>query len=143
MNRFYTQTKVLAVLSDGKPRCAREIVKLTALSDGAADNALRRLWKRKLIQRTKVPISKNERIFKGRAGVSRNTRSYHMYILYPNSQNSIRVNGFEFVQYDETFLDARGGEREAKLKLFLIFLRKIKIKPFFQKTLLLVLLMRA
>lgn len=133
MTRFYSQTRVAAILSDGKPRCSREIAKIAGLSNGAAENALRRLWKRKLVQRTKSPIFENERVFKGRAGVSRNTRPYHLYILTMGVQDSIRVEGREFVSYNKKYLDARGGGKRSKAKIIIEFLEKNKDLAFFSK----------
>ncbi|MBT0159030.1 hypothetical protein G4O51_03495 [Candidatus Bathyarchaeota archaeon A05DMB-2] len=54
--------------------------------------------------------------FKGRGGISQNNRPYHLYLLKPKGKDSMRLEGHEFVKYDEAYLDARGGGKLAKLR---------------------------
>jgi DNA-binding Lrp family transcriptional regulator len=128
---FPSQNRILAVLSDGKAKSTREIAKLTGLSRGATENALRRLWERKMILRTKAPIFEDEKIFKGRAGIKRNTRPYHMYIFQPNKKITDLADNLEFVQYDKKYLDARGGGAKSKATKVLEFLEKNQDKAWF------------
>ena len=74
MQPFPSQNRILAVLSDGKARSTRDVASLTGLSKGATENALRRLWERRLIMRTKSPMFEAEKVFRGRAGVKRNAK---------------------------------------------------------------------
>ena len=133
MKERSSQNRVIAILSDGKPRCSSEIAKLPSLSRGAAENALRRLWERQLIQRTKCPLYKNERVFKGRGGVSRNTRPYHVYVIGPYNPNLTPPGNSEFVSFDRVYLDARGGGVKSKAKIILDFIEKNKNQAFFSK----------
>lgn len=72
--------RVLAVLSDGKPKSYREIVEATGLSDNAVWSALKRCWRKGLIFRSEKPLYEPYKTFKGRAGIRRNLRSYHLYV---------------------------------------------------------------
>ena len=133
MGRFSSQNRVLAVLGDGRPKCSRDVARMTGLSRGAAVNALRRLWMRALILRTKLPVFEEERVFKGRAGVSRNTRPYHLYVFRPDSGGSVRVDGYEFVKYDRKYLDVRGGGKRSKAETILEFLERNRDRAWFSK----------
>ena len=131
MEQFPSQNRVLVILSDGTAKCSRDIAKLTGLSRGATENALKRLWVRGIILRTKSPVFEAARIFKGRAGVSRNTRPYHLYLFQPNNKNVIREGDLAFVGYDKKYLDARGGGIKSKATAVLEFLEKHGEKAWF------------
>ena len=107
MDPFRSQNRVLATLSDGMAKCSRDVAKLTGLSRGATENALKRLWVRGIILRTQSSIFEAARVFKGRAGVSRNTRPYHLYLFQPDEKNVVKESNLEFVEYDKKYLDAR------------------------------------
>ena len=130
-----SQNRVLALLVDGKPRCSRDVARLLGLSGGAAVNVLKRCWVKGLVLRTKETIYESERIFKGRAGVTRTTRPYHLYILRSEYVDSVKVDGYEFVNYDEKYLDVRGGGRgrKSKAQKILDFLEKNRDRAWFSK----------
>ena len=48
-------------------------------------------------------------------------------------QDSIRVEGREFVSYNKKYLDARGGGKRSKAKIIIEFLEKNKDLAFFSK----------
>ncbi|MEM1757308.1 MAG: hypothetical protein QW770_04690, partial [Candidatus Bathyarchaeia archaeon] len=73
-----TVEAVLRVLSDGVPRSYRDIVASTGLGLRAVEGCLYRLWRRGLVLRSEKPFMESERVFKGRAGVSRNLRKYYL-----------------------------------------------------------------
>jgi len=133
LKRRPSRKLVLAVLADGRPRSSRDVQKAAGLSASAANNALILCWKRGLVLRTKRPLFERERIFKGRAGVRQTTRPYHLYVLRPEGEDSVVIDGLEFVKYSEEYLDARGGGKYSKAKAILDFLRENKDRAFFSK----------
>ena len=122
---------VLALLSDRKPMSHRDLVKKSGLSDAAVWSVLYRCWKKKLVLRTTEPEYEYERVFKGRGGISGGTRPYHLYILRPKGKDSARIGSYEFVKYDEKYLDARGGGKISKAKTILDFLKENSDKALF------------
>jgi len=126
-----SRTKILAVLSEGQPRSHREVVKESGLEYRVVGVNLYRSWKAGLVLRTKKPLFESEKVFKGRAGSSRTTRPYHLYVLKPDGANSLRVDGNEFVSYSEEHLDVRGGGRKSKAQMVLDFLRRNKDRAWF------------
>jgi DNA-binding Lrp family transcriptional regulator len=131
LGRCRSQNRVLTILGDGKPKSTRDIARMIGLSDGATGNALKRLWVRGLIMRTKLPIFEEERVFKGRAGLSRTTRPYHLYLIRVGGQDEAKIDGYEFVKYSKKYLDARGGGKRSKAKIILEFLEKNRDKAWF------------
>lgn len=124
------QKKVLTVLSDGKPRSHREIVKKGGLSYKSVGHALRRLWEKELIFRTEEPIRERNSIFKGRAGKTSNLRSYRLYVLCQKRVDSLHIQGVRFVKYDKKYLDKRAFGK-SKAKMVLEFLKKNQDRAFF------------
>lgn len=122
---------VLAVFADGKPKSHRDVVLATRLNSNAANNTLRRCWERGLLLRTKEPFYEAGRTFHGRAGVSSNTRPYHLYVLKPKEHDTLVINGNEFVKYSKRYLDARGGGSKSKAQIVLEFLKEHNDKAFF------------
>jgi len=133
VNLDRSRSLVLGVLSDFKPKSAREIAKATGLGRDAVYGVLSRCWRRGLVLRTEKPIYVSERIFRGRAGVSRNTRPYHLYVLRPENVDSLLIDGRRFVKYSKKYLDVRGGGKKSKAKLILEFLMKHRDKAFFSR----------
>lgn len=131
MEPYRSQNRALAVLSDGKAKSTRDISKLAGMSRGATENALKRLWLRGKILRTKTPLFEASKLFKGRAGISRNTRPYHLYLFQPDVENIVEKDNLEFVGYDKKYLDARGGGGRSKASVVLEFLKKHKDKAWF------------
>ncbi len=115
--------QMLAVLSDGKPHSLREVVAETGLTDGAAGNALRRLWEAGRLLRTSRPIYEPETLFKGRAGLRKNLRPYHLYLLRLGRESSKSGEGREFVRFSQRYLDPRGGGARSKASLVIKFLK--------------------
>ena len=96
----HTQQAILSILKDGKPRALRKIVKETGLNGKTVSNSLYRLWKSSSILRSENPTYEALRSFKGRAGIRKNTRAYHLY-LYKPMQNSESIKGTRFVKYQK------------------------------------------
>jgi len=126
-------SQILAVLGDHKPKSARDIVEAAKLSRSAGYSVLYRCWKKGIILRTEEPIYEHERIFKGRGGVSQNTRPYHLYLLAPDDVDSLVVDGRRFVKYAREYLDVRGGGKKSKAQRILEYLEEHKNKAFFSK----------
>ncbi|MGB9693583.1 MAG: hypothetical protein ACPLYF_01930, partial [Fervidobacterium sp.] len=76
-----------------------EIVMLTGLKPNVVWAALRRYWHKNLILRSRTPLRERLRIFRGRGGISRNLRSYHLYTLKPENVDSFAIGSIEFVSY--------------------------------------------
>jgi|GEM_PF-5628009 len=72
---------------------------------------------------------KAERIFKGRAGVTRNLRKYHLYMLKPEDKDAVVFQGMRFVK----FSGRKKEEKPSKARIILEFLEKNKDKAFFSK----------
>ncbi len=128
-----TQQRILSILADGKPRSHREIVDKSRLSEAETWQALRRAWEAGRLLRTRNPNRESQQIFKGRGGLSRNQRSYHLYILRPQKRSSLQVKDYEFVSFDPDYLDPRGGGTKSKARRILEYLRNYSHKAFFSK----------
>ncbi|MEM2145452.1 MAG: hypothetical protein QW279_08820, partial [Candidatus Jordarchaeaceae archaeon] len=129
MATFYNATKkiILGVLSDGKPKSSAEIALLTGLKPNIVWSALRRYWHKKLVLRSKMPLRETFQRFRGRAGVSRNLRSYYLYTLKPKDIESMVINGIYFVSFE----NAQNAKKESKAKLILRFLIENAQRAFF------------
>lgn len=114
-----TQTLILELLGGSKPRSAREIAQETGLGSVAVDSCLRRMWRRGQLFRTEAPIREHHRVFKGRAGIRSNMRSFHLYVLAPEGKDSIRIGGRVFVKFDEKYYAS-----ESKAQIVLDFLKE-------------------
>jgi len=130
-----TRNGVLAVLVGGQAKCFRDILLATGLGDAAVRNSLHRLWRNGVILRTEKTLYEEKRIFKGRGGVSRTTRPYHLYILKLEGINNIVFDGHRFVGFAEEFLDVRGRARVngSKARRILEFLRENRNRAFFSR----------
>jgi hypothetical protein len=133
VRRGVSRGLILSVLSDGRPKGRRNIVKETGLNEDVVSINLYRCWKSGVILRTKKPIYESQKIFRGRRGFSRNTRPYHLYVLRPQGLDSLKLNGYEFVKFDKKFLDARGGGAKSKAQIILGFLKQHSDKAWFSK----------
>jgi hypothetical protein len=89
----------MEILSDGQPKSSTQISELTGIKPNAVWAALRRYWHQNLVLRSKVTFREPLHKFKGRAGIRRNMRSYHLYLLKPRNIDSLILNGVEFVSY--------------------------------------------
>ena len=69
------------MLADGKSRSFREIAKESGLDREVVEGALYGLWRKGYILGSEKPLIEAERIFRGRAGVTRKFRKYHLYIV--------------------------------------------------------------
>ena len=89
------------MLSDDVPRSFREIVRESRLSERVVEGALRRLCLEGLVLRTEELIRRRNRVFKGRAGIRSNLRSYYLYVLKPKDKDSIEIEGLRFVKVEK------------------------------------------
>jgi hypothetical protein len=96
------------------------LIEETGLTDKSVGSALYRLWKSGSILRTEEPIYEALRSFRGRAGIKKNTRAYHLYLHKP-MRNSAVVKGMRFVKYQRKRLDERGAgiNKSALIRNFL------------------------
>ncbi len=74
------RSSLLSALSEERPMSAKEIVASTGLDEKRVWDGLYYWWNRGLILRSERPIFDNAEVFKGRRGMSRNTRSYYLYL---------------------------------------------------------------
>lgn len=111
--------RLFAALSDGKPISAKEIVDSTGLDKNKVWDGLYYWWKKGLF------------LFKGRRGLTRNTRAYYLYVLSPDGKESIRWQGRNFVLYKRKYLDTRGARKTSKAQLILNFLKENIDRAFF------------
>lgn len=125
------QRKILAVFQDGRPMSLNQVARETSIPGSLVGDALRRLWQRGYLLRTDKPLREANRVFKGRAGISFNTRTYYLYILRPSGKDAVSLGNYYFVQYGKEYLDVRGRKRESKAKKILDFLRENKDRAWF------------
>ncbi len=71
---YRTRDILLSVLSDGEPKSALEIVGVSGLSKFAVWDGLHYWWKQGLLLRSEKPIFEGVQVFRGRAGIRKNTR---------------------------------------------------------------------
>jgi hypothetical protein len=124
----HTQKAILSILDDGKPRSLKEVINETGFDVKKISNSLHRLWKSRSILRSEKPTYESLRSFKGRAGIRKNTRAYHLY-LYKPVQNSAFINGTRFVKYEE---QVEGKENKtSKSEIIRNFLKENYGKAFY------------
>jgi len=126
-----SQRKVIAVLSDGKPRSHVTVVKESGLGYRVVEAVLKRLWELGFILRTEKPIREHQEIFRGKAGLKRNLRSYHLYLLRPKGIDLLVLDGYRFLRYRKE--PKRKSPVKSKAQLVLDFLRKNKDRAFYSK----------
>lgn len=126
-----TVDKIKDLFGDGEPRTFRRVVESTDLSESAAQNGLLKCWKRGILLRTPEPIYEAESVFKGRAGVKKNTRGYYLYVRRPEGKDSLRVGSHLFAAFDEKYLDRRGTKGKSKAQKVLEFLESHSDQAFF------------
>jgi len=124
-----TMRRVLETLCDGKPKSSADVVMLTGLEPNAVWAALRRYWHKNLILRSRIPLREPLRTFKGRAGVRRNLRSYHLYTLKPENVGSLALGDIQFVGYEASKFCSSNGV--SKASLILGFLRDNAHRAYF------------
>ena len=128
-----SRERVLDALAGGGPRSCMEVSRKTGLTRSQAGNALMLAWRRGLVLRTAEPVYEAERINRGRAGVSRHTRPYHLYLAKPVGREEVKLEGRRFVAYSEEYLDPRGGGSVSKASRILDFLRSNPGEAFYSK----------
>ena len=116
--------KILSVLGDGEPRTSKQVIHETGLSGSSVWNVLHRCWRSGLVLRSEKPVRVSNRVFRGRAGFTRNVRSYYFYVLRPEGVDSLRIAGQLFVEYADEYLDQRGARKESKARMVLSFLKE-------------------
>jgi len=99
----------------------RDLVQETGLTDRAVEGALYRLRRKGGVLRTVEPIYEALSSFKGRAGIKKNTRGYHLY-LYAPGRDSVMLQGMRFVKYDGKRIGK--GSRKSKAQVIREFLKE-------------------
>ena len=89
-----------------------ELAKQTGLAIKQVEGALYRLWKKKGVLRTEKPIYEALKAFKGRAGIKKNTRAYHLYMFAPE-RDAVNSQGLRFVKCEKRL--EKSGESKAEL----------------------------
>jgi hypothetical protein len=130
-NRVSIRDKVLTILSDGKPRSAKDIVASVGLEEFRIWNGLSYWWKRGLLLRSQKPTFEAIELFKGRGGIKRNTRTYYLYVLKPPEKTSLHLQGQKFIPFKKEYLDVRGARETSKAKLVVNFLKENSDRAFF------------
>jgi hypothetical protein len=128
-----TRDLILCAIVEGGPLSCREIMSRTGLSQSRAYDGVSRVWKSGRVLRTAEPVYEVERVFRGRAGSSRHTRPYHLYMVRPEGVDQVIQEGRRFVAFSEEYLDPRGGSGTSKAKRILSFLEANRDRAFFAK----------
>ena len=128
-----TKNLILQALIEGEPKSAREVVSFTGVSKETVWNTLSYLWKRGLILRSEKPFFEPNKVFKGRAGIRRNTRAYYLYLLKPKGEEFVWVRGIRFVPCREDFFDVRGRRKTSKAQQIINFLKENSDKGYYSK----------
>lgn len=131
MSKVSLHDSLITALSENKPLSAREIAKSTGITEKNIWDGLSYWWKMGLLLRSEKPIFENKEIFRGRRGMSRNTRSYYLYMLKPQGRESEFFQGQKFVPYRVEYLDIRGQRQTSKARLIINFLSDNSDKAFF------------
>jgi hypothetical protein len=126
-----SQQRVIAVLSDGKPRSHKTVVKESGLGYRAIEAVLKRLWELGFILRTERSIKEHQEIFRGKAGLKRNLRSYHLYALRPKGTDLLVLDGHRFLSFKKS--PKRKSSQKSKARLVFDFLRENKDSAFYSK----------
>lgn len=131
-----TQAKIIAVLSDGKPRSSKDVDRALRLGRDSVESALGRMWRSGRVLRTAEPKMGNDKVFHGRSGMVSNQRQYHCYLLGPVGVDSTFFQGQEFVAYSKKYLDKRGAlNGRSKAECIREFIRRNRCRAFFSKEL--------
>lgn len=131
LSRVPLKEGLTRALSENKPMSAKEIAKCTGLDKKNVWDGLSYWWRKGLLLRSEKPIFENKEIFKGRRGLTRNTRSYYLYLLKPKGRETVFFQGKKFVAFKKKYLDARGARGTSKAQLVINFLRDNSDKAFF------------
>ena len=129
--RIHLNAMLIKVLSDNKPLSAKEVVKVSGVDKKHVWDGLYYWWKRGLLLRAEKPTFENQENFKGRRGLTRNTRSYYLYMLKPEGEDSVLISGQKFVSFKKKYLDLRGSRGASKAQAIFDFLRTNSDKVFF------------
>ena len=121
-----TEREIIAVLSDGKPRSLKELTEQTGLASKQIEGALYRLWKNSGILRTEKPTYEALKAFKGRAGIRKNTRAYHLYV-FALGRDSINFQDMRFVKCEKRL----EKPSESKAELVRSFLEENSERAFY------------
>ena len=111
------------MLGDGKPRKSSEIIKELGLSGPSGWGALKRCWMNGNIMRSENPTFERKERFRGRRGLTRNTRSYYLYLINPKGRERLTFNGTKFTTFSAEYADKRGAKSKSKAQLVLNFLK--------------------
>jgi hypothetical protein len=79
--RIPLRAMLLGVLSENKPLSAKEIVKVSGINEKNVWDGLYYWWRKGLLLRAEKPTFENKENFKGRRGLTRNTRSYYLMTM--------------------------------------------------------------
>lgn len=101
--------------------CLRDIYEALDENPHNVDQCLRRLWKRKLILRTRESTFEFEVNRRGRGGATGHVRAINYYAI--NDAHDLPAG---FVEYDERKKDGRSREVESKADRILQFLQNNK-----------------
>jgi hypothetical protein len=113
-------------MSDGRPRSSRDVAKQLLFTDRAAESVCYRGWKAGLLLRAAKPISERNKTFAGRAGFRHNTRSYYLFVLH-NDADETEVENLRFLSFKKTPRIVKPN----KSQLILNFLKENLDKAFY------------
>jgi hypothetical protein len=103
-------------MSDGKPRCTREVTERLGVTARAAESACCRYWKAGLLLRSEKPLYKPNRVFAGRAGTSYNTRSFYLFVLGNGGEEAVADN-IRFLSHSRTPRTVKPNKAQLVLNL--------------------------
>lgn len=80
--------------------------------------------------RSEKPIFEGVQVFRGRAGIRKDTRAYYLYVRRTDQEEVLLKSGHRFVPFRKELLDVRGG-KVSKSKTILNFLKENAAKAFY------------
>ncbi len=120
------RVRILVLLQVNGPLSLREICsELNMRDDHRVGFIIKRLWKKRLVLRTKQPVFLCERVLRGRSGGVNHVRAVNYYAF-----NDGKL-GYEFVFWEDKIKDGRDKDVESKASRILRFLEENKDKAFY------------
>jgi hypothetical protein len=108
------------------------VVKESGLRYRVVEAVLRRLWQVGVLLRTEKPSREHQAVFRGKAGSTRNLRSYHLYVLRPKGLDALVLEGKRFTRHDGQLQKSRPFGK-SKAKVVLEYVQKGRDRAFYSK----------
>lgn len=126
-----TQRVVLGLLADGVPRGVHVIHLETGLAKRAVEGACYRAWKGGKLLRSKEALFGRLIQRRGRAGTVSNFRSYYMYTLRPEGEDSLVIDGVAYVLYADEYLSSKVPKGKSKSQKIIDYIKENRERAFY------------